>query len=545
MNKIYKSILCVCLLSSCFMVTGCIDETEPTDQATEKQIAASSSATKALLMAMPAYVNAINSSLIDDDHWHFPFGYGAMMHIRDLQTGDMAMATTYSDHFNPWSNDKYMGKDYLFGQYIWNYYYKFVMTTNNLISAIDSAKATSDQLGYLGAGYAYRAMVYLDLARCYEFLPNGVTDPTKDGGNDVTGYTVPIVKEGMSQADARNNPRVKRDVIAAFILSDLDKAEALIPKLTETGKTLPHLDAVYGLKARLYMWLEDYANAQKYARMAIDASSTKPMTQTDCLNTTTGFNDITKWMWGSQMTSGDDAVQTGIINWTSWLCNETTFGYAGAGCYNMIDVNMYNRIKDTDFRKLEWKAPTGGALDGQNVYINKSQGANLPAYTALKFRPNNGDAKNYQTGAASAFPIMRVEEMYFIEAEAAAHQDAAKGLDLLKAFMTTYRDAKYTTTATSQADVIDEIVFQKRVELWGEGLSFFDIKRLDMPVTRGYVGTVFPPLACMNTPRRPAWMNYVIVKSEENNNKALVGWDNPDPSDAYTLWTAGASAKQK
>ena len=32
-------------------------------------------------------------------------------------------------------------------------------------------------------------------------------------------------------------------------------------------------------------------------------------------------------------------------------------------------------------------------------------------------------------------------------------------------------------------------------------------------------------------------MNFVIVQSEPNNNKAIFRWNNPDPSDLYTPWT--------
>jgi hypothetical protein len=138
-------------------------------------------------------------------------------------------------------------------------------------------------------------------------------------------------------------------------------------------------------------------------------------------------------------------------------------------------------------------------------------------------------------GSASAYPLMRVEEMYFIEAEAAEHQTPGAGIALLEDFMRTYRDASYQCPADVNA--IDEIVFQKRVELWGEGQSFFDIKRLDMSVYRGYPGTNFKPKARFNTYGRPAWMNFCIVVTEERNNQALKGYENPDPSDLYTPWS--------
>jgi hypothetical protein len=127
---------------------------------------------------------------------------------------------------------------------------------------------------------------------------------------------------------------------------------------------------------------------------------------------------------------------------------------------------------------------------------------------------------------------MRVEEMYFIEAEAHLTGSA----DLLTAFMTNYRDANYVCNATSKEDIIDEIVFQKRVELWGEGHVFFDYKRLNKSVTRGYAGTNHQDASRFNTNGRPAWMNISIVITEENNNAALKGYENPDPTDAYTPW---------
>jgi hypothetical protein len=102
--------------------------------------------------------------------------------------------------------------------------------------------------------------------------------------------------------------------------------------------------------------------------------------------------------------------------------------------------------------------------------------------------------------------------------------------------MSTYRDPQYNTTKTG-SDLIEEIVFQKRVELVGEGQSFFDIKRLNLPVTRGYKGTNFIATARFNTKGRPAWMNLVMVRTEKNNNPAVDGYNNPDPSDVYPVWT--------
>lgn len=545
MKKIYKSFFCVGLaLMGVASFTSCIDEVEPTTVATEDQIGRSESAAEALVLAMPAYFNNLNMSFYSPSRYDFNFGYPAIMRARATMTEPFATAgdsfgNSY-DWFSPWSeNAGALNQDASRSNYIWTYYYKFAQTANFVLSSVKVDGATDAQLGYIAAAKAFRALCYLDLGQMYEFLPNDKTSNVNSDGNDVTGLTVPIVSETMTEAEARNNPRVSKDSLVAFIKSDLEFAEQNIDKLTLTDKTLPHLDVVYGLQARLYMWTGEYAKAQAAARKAIDNSSVKPMTEDDCTNPKTGFNTLSKFMWGSQQTSEDDAVTTGIINWISWACNEIDFGYTGAGTgdYLRIDTLAYNRISDTDFRKKEWKAPTGTALSGQELYNNASYFAAMPALSSLKFRPNQGNTSDYKTACVTAVPVMRVEEMYFIEAEAAAHQNAAQGKALLESFMQTYRDPSYTCSASGTDAVVEEIYFQKSIELWGEGITFFDLKRLNYSVTRGYKGTNHATQARLNTNGRPAWTNLVIYRTEAENNPALKGWNNPDPSSLYTPWT--------
>ena len=190
-----------------------------------------------------------------------------------------------------------------------------------------------------------------------------------------------------------------------------------------------------------------------------------------------------------------------------------------------------------------WKAPQGTALDGKTNFLTSANpkygnfGTWLPSYASVKFRPGEGNPDDVNLAAAIAYPLMRVEEMYFIEAEAAEHVAAGTGKVLLENFMNTYRLANDAPEGTkyvcSVTDVVDEIIFQKRVELWGEGQTFFDIKRLDMPIDRTYKGCNYYSKSQYKTPRRPAWMNFCIVQTEKNSNAVLRGYENPDPSQVY------------
>lgn len=199
--------------------------------------------------------------------------------------------------------------------------------------------------------------------------------------------------------------------------------------------------------------------------MAIDASTSQPMTKEEALNITTGFNDATKWMWGATYSRGN---VSNLMNWAAFMTSENTYGYSGplsmggAGVLPQIPSATYNKMSNTDWRKLMFKAPEGSSLYGKNTYCDAEIGEALEDYTSTKFRPAGGNVSDYTAGNVTAFPIMRIEEMYFIEAEAAAHQDAERGKKLLETFMLS-RDTKYSFKGTSQDQIIEEIVSRNKL----------------------------------------------------------------------------------
>ena len=525
--------------------TSCIDETEPTSVATQAQAERSSSATKAQAMAMPAQLNAMDDDYVDNYSWHGPFGYPAMMIIRDMMCNDMGFPTSdYAGHFYKFGADLQLGGQYIYAAYIWEYYYKLIQTANAVIGVVNPETATKEQLGFLGAAYAFRAMAYLDLARMYEFLPNEMTKSVNADNNDVTGLTVPIVKPGMTEQEARNNPRAKKEDMVEFIKGDLELAKQYIPNITDRiSRTLPNLACVYGLEARFDMWIEDYSAAAAAAEHAIAESGMTPLSEAVALDKASGMNTPSQFMWCCNLVKEDAAVQSGIVNFVSWMSNQTTYGYTGSatGQYMICDKKFYNRISATDWRIKWWQAPEGSDLRNQKAknhieYIIASDAEDMPELASLKFRPGQGNTEDYNVGSAVAVPLMRVEEMYFIKAEAEAHTNAAKGLATLTDFMVQYRDPNFAKKVSTVEAAIDEIIFQKRVELWGEGQVYFDYKRLNMSVNRGYSGTPFFNLMRLNSNGRPAWMNLVISVSEYQDNQAVNHWNNPDPSDLYTPW---------
>ena len=66
--------------------------------------------------------------------------------------------------------------------------------------------------------------------------------------------------------------------------------------------------------------------------------------------------------------------------------------------------------------------------------------------------------------------LMRVEEMYLIQAEATAMAgNPAQGKQILENFVKTYRNPSYQCPANDAASMQEEVWHQRRIELWGEG----------------------------------------------------------------------------
>ncbi len=48
--------------------------------------------------------------------------------------------------------------------------------------------------------------------------------------------------------------------------------------------------------------------------------------------------------------------------------------------------------------------------------------------------------------------------------------------------LVTTSDMGYSGFVSTGSDLVDEICFQRGIELWGEGVSWFDLKRSKLPL---------------------------------------------------------------
>ena len=528
-------------LAAALLASSCIKEADPYEIATEDQVTL-----ETLIEGIPASLVQAGSAGYAKDGQAWDFALPAIHIATESMTGDVAIGGNIGyDWFAQWGTNEALGADYAVGALTWDNYYAWIMAANNVIKQIDASDfATLDatQKSYLGFAYAYRAMFYLDLVRLYEFKENNYTEAP-----GVLGLGVPIVLPETTEAEAKNNPRVKvDDIYDQVIFPDLDKAEELLSGFTAPDKYTISPALVYGLKARA--WLERgtakndaeaYVSAAEYARLAINASGCTPLTQEQWEDPSNGFNSATAnnaWIWGLALPSESVA---NLFCFTAHMSTENAWSAYGNDACRCINSNLYNSIDLRDFRRHSWLDPD------RNFYAYKSCRPNGSAYFAtlkdyvnIKFRPAQGNYTDFKVGGATDIPCMRVEEMYLIEAEATAQSNIVAARELLNEFMKyRFTDGSYDCSERTPTlkSFIEELILQKRIEFWGEGIIMFDLKRLDMSMTRGYKGTNSPSDYRLNTDGRAPHWNFVITRGEIQNNPAVV--NNPDPSGKITPWT--------
>ena len=538
-----KNILKISAAALGLLLSGCIKEATPTDIAPEDQ-----TTLETMVRGIPAALVKAGSAGYAKDGQAWDFALPAIHIATESMTGDLVITGNIGyDWFNQWGTNNALGSDYAVGALTWNNYYSWIMMANNVINLIDETNVATlgaAERSYLGFAYAYRAMFYLDLVRLYEFKENTVTE----AGN-LLGLGVPIVLPETTEAEAKNNPRAKvDDIYNTVIFPDLEKAEKLLSNYAAPDKYTISLAMVYGLKARAYLErgtakddAEAYRSAAEYARKSITASGCTPLTQEQWEDPINGFNNAGSndaWIWGLALPSESVA---NLYCFTVHMSCENDWAPYHAG--RAINRNLYNSIDTRDFRRHSWLDPDRSSYAYKSCRADSKQyfAESLADYANIKFRPAQGAYKEYKVGGAADHCCMRVEEMYFIEAEATAQAgDIPGSIRLLNEFMNSYRMMRGTydcsAKSTTLKSFVNELMLQKRVEFWGEGIVMFDMKRLDMSSKRGYVGTNAPASYRLNVEGRAPYWNFVIGRNEGQNNTVIATQNNPDPSGLVEPW---------
>jgi len=529
MKKIYKKFLCaLCLL--CVLCASCNDINNLTPQgsgltaeqvveATE-QVPARAEAEFAgmfTMMGKPDYT--LSEDRADD------FGFIMMGISDDTEGPDMVYPNSGYNWFSVCGEMTSRYVNYANPRIRYSMPYNQIQVANSIISKFgDKDDATSKN--HVAQARALRAYDYMYLACHFQF---GYAAGAQDKP------CVPLVTEETTEF--ANNPRATVAEVYAQIVSDLNAALDVLT-VDRSDKSRVNRTVVLGLLARVCLIQQEWAKAADYADQAIQAAQAEGLRIATIAEVSKpAFCDINEpnWIWGYDINTGLSNQEYATC--ASWLGSFSSYGYAaGVGCYASINHLLWNKISSTDIRKQWWvdynlhsdllAGQTWGSATGDAICLLEIDDVKY-AFTPMvnvKF----GIPSGIGTEANDAdYPFMRVEEMYLIKAEGLAKSgNTAEAQNVLRQFAIN-RDPSYVIPATRTLE--DEIWYQRRVELWGEGFAWSDLMRLNKPLVRFHaddLGEEYPEAFRFNMEAGDGWMLMRFPRSEMNTNMGIV--DNTD-----------------
>ena len=450
------------------------------------------------------------------------FGFIMMAFSNDIEAADVVLANSGYNWFSACGSLSSRNADYANPYIRYAAPYNTIAAANDILRSYPSDTDDPSIRHKLAQAHAIRAFAYLNLAPYFQF---GYTA----GGKDLP--CVPIVTEKTT--DFTDNPRASVADVYELIISDLTYAIDNLGDYVRTDKSRIDRQTAYGLRARAYMNMEEWALAASDASKA--AAGYVPAAMNEVARPS--FYDISEhnWIWGYDMTT-DIAMKNPYATSSAWIRSFSGDGYsAGTQVYSCINNLLYDKIPSTDVRKGWWvdaslESPLLSAVTWEGVSGNAVAALEIDN-VKMKFLPYT----NVKFGMAAVggtlndddWPLMRVEEMILIQAEGLAKSGSeSQAKALLEDFVRTYRDPAYSADASGRS-LTDEIWFQRRVELWGEGFSNSDTRRLGKPLVRFHSGadSNVPSAFRFNMRADDGWWLLRFTSSEMNTNLAII--DNP------------------
>ncbi len=436
--------------------------------------------------------------------------------------------------------------------FAWRYYYNLIYQANVILEGIDNIDGDVNNLKLIKAqALTIRSFAYVRLLQIY--------GPRWSDSAKGTHKAI-VIREKPTNDEV---PLASVNDVLTLVYKNLDDAIALYNESTSRRKYLwePNLNVAQGIYARAALLKEDWPTAQK---MAHDARQGVPvMTEAQFLGGFAEAND--EYMWCNA------AEVEGIYYWAhgSWYACQgpyPTLWGLGAGA---INYDLYKQIPKGDVRASQfftpdkplrqplrpasfWNKTICNPAD-MNLNKNSNMRISIQAF-GNKLIPDGDVAKwgepyvaresggeddiricfgaQYKfwcidTYGTNSFPFMRGSEMLLTEAEAAYHNNQpGVATDLLKE-LNANRNSTYTCNKTGDA-LLEEIQLQRRIELWGEGFSWFDFKRWGKPLNRrawveGDVNSNNVPqtYALHKDPKDANGWRFAVPQSETQYNHAI------------------------
>lgn len=446
---------------------------------------------------------------------HDEFGQRSIDLWGDILSSDVAVTNkTYGWLYTDEQMQTYNSRNYT----IWTFYYDMIHNVNTTIATINKSCDVRNivaQYGWPSAGnpghswtedearYAlYLAQALTLRAYCYANLARWYTPvaPAElfQGFTIRTFPCIPIyTEENMEEAQALSSSeavynRVFQDIETAITMFE----EFQLVYMAQTGEVFQRdmtkklavdVDVADGLAAYAYLNVIPYYKGldatlyTKYATAARDhAQAVMDRGQYQLLDSvrmfTSGFNNVSEpsWMWGQDVT-----VETagGLKSWFGQV-DIHSYSYAWAGDTKVIDENLKNSIPEWDLRK-KWFNDGSISSKFKDCPDGKFYSAACPTSTK---------AEDIDREWLSDNVFMRYESMFLIAAEAEYYLNNYGAAAAYLTQITDLRINKYyplwnteypafVASLSNPDDLREAIIYNWRIEMWGEGYGLQTFRR--------------------------------------------------------------------
>ena len=393
------------------------------------------------------------------------FGHKSFDLMSDLLSSDLAQIGSRYNRFVGlanyiWTTDNTIE---LPNYTAWRFYYRIINSANLIIESNggNDAIPESDAVkAVVGQAKAVRAFAYFYLSQYYAIK------------YDANAEILPLyINPGEP-----GKPKSTMGDIYNQIIADLNTAISFMDGYARPNKASINQNVAKGLLAYVYASMGQSDKNILAKQLADEVINSGEFTMMDADEVTGGFTQLTTpgWMWGFDITTANDL---GLVSWHGFM-DYYSYSYQAVGNFRGIDRGLYDRIHDNDIRKFQHGNPAGGNwVAGEDPLIpaRKFYNLNLVQFGQL---PITDD-----------YVYMRVAEMYLLSAEMSAVEgddNAAKTRlkEVLAKRFDDPADYAYVDGLSGQA-LLDEIVFNTKIEFIGEGKSYLLMKRRKLSNTRG------------------------------------------------------------
>ena len=303
---------------------------------------------------------------------------------------------------------------------IWGPLYRSIYNTNVVIKNVLTARDGSDikKKQVFGEALAFRAAYYFDLVTVYSKAYNASTALTDPG--------IPLV----SEIDVTDKTPPRASVKATFdtIISNLKTAADYLPVNNISNARLNKY-AAYGLLSRVYLYMQDYTNADLYAGKALEGKHE--------------LIDYNNYFGGFELPFSEDNPE---ILWHR-LTNDIASIF-----YITYSPKLIDTYSPDDLRFQ---------------------------YLAADYY---GTGEYFYSGPDYGSYGLNVAELYLTKAESLVHnKKIAEAIDIIN-MIRSKRIAEYAyepLTASTEANALKIVLQERRWELALKGTRWMDMKRLD------------------------------------------------------------------